>query len=141
MGDLVVASPAISSAALAALDVPHVVASPQQAEIPVNSYTEWDPLEEVIVGRLEGATFPSNHVTVTSNLPPLTAKVYRRAAGFRYPKWMVRLAQRELDEFIHLLESEGIRVRRPDVVDFARQYHSPHWSARGFSPPARVTFS
>jgi glycine amidinotransferase len=26
---------------------------------PVNSHNEWDPLEEVIVGRLEGATIPS----------------------------------------------------------------------------------
>jgi glycine amidinotransferase len=87
----------------------------------------------VIVGRLEGATFPPDHITVTSNLPQFTAKAYRLAAGFRYPKWMVRLAQRELDEFIHLLESEGIRVRRPDVHDFARHYRSPHWCSRGFS--------
>ncbi|MFD5232519.1 amidinotransferase, partial [Streptomyces qaidamensis] len=26
---------------------------------PVRSHTEWDPLEEIIVGRLEGATIPS----------------------------------------------------------------------------------
>ena len=128
-----VASPAISSAAVAALVAPPAGTSPEQAKIPVNSYTEWDPLEEVIVGRLEGATFPPDHVTVTPNLPQLTAKIFRRAAGFRYPKWMVRLAQRELDAFIHLLESEGIRVRRPDIVDFIRHYRSPHWSARGFS--------
>jgi glycine amidinotransferase len=127
------ALPAISSPGLAALDVSQAGASPEQVKTPVNSYTEWDPLEEVIVGRLEGATFPPDHITVTSNLPQFTAKAYRLAAGFRYPKWMVRLAQRELDEFIHLLESEGIRVRRPDVHDFARHYRSPHWCSRGFS--------
>jgi glycine amidinotransferase len=122
------ARPAISSAPLAALD-----AAPSQAGSPVNSYTEWDLLEEVIVGRLEGATVPSNHIAVTSNLPPFTAKLCRLAAGFRYPKWMVQLAQRELDAFIHLLEEEGIRVRRPDSVDFSRRYRLPQWSARGFS--------
>ncbi|MGH8513551.1 MAG: hypothetical protein ACREV8_06360, partial [Gammaproteobacteria bacterium] len=36
---------------------------------PVNSHNEWDPLEEVIVGRLEGATMPSDHPVVTCNVP------------------------------------------------------------------------
>jgi len=40
---------------------------------PVMAWNEWDPLEEVIVGRLDGATIPSNHVTVTFNLPPVGA--------------------------------------------------------------------
>jgi glycine amidinotransferase len=99
---------------------------------PVSSFTEWDPLEEVIVGRLEGATIPSSHVTVTFNLPPIAARLYRLAAGYRYPKWMVRLAQRELDEFIRILEAEGVVVRRPAIVDFSRRYRSPQWSSRGF---------
>jgi glycine amidinotransferase len=36
---------------------------------PVNSYNEWDPLEEVIVGRLEGIRIPPTHVTVTYTIP------------------------------------------------------------------------
>jgi glycine amidinotransferase len=106
--------------------------SQAKSACPVNSYTEWDPLEEVIVGRLEGATIPSNHVTVTFNLPPLAAKLYRFAAGYRYPKWMVRLAQRELEDFIRILQAEGVTVRRPDIIDFSRHYRSPRWSSRGF---------
>ena len=136
--DLVAGQPAISSSNLAALDAAtgrSRLLAAQKREPPraVSSYTEWDPLEEVIVGRLERAVIPSHHIAVTRNLPPLAAKAYRLAAGFRYPKWMVRLAQLELDGFIHILESEGIIVRRPDVVDFQRPYHSPHWSSRGFS--------
>src|ERR1700737_1761410 len=34
-------------------------AAPVRQVSPVNSHNEWDPLEEVIVGRLEGATIPS----------------------------------------------------------------------------------
>src|SRR5207244_11722149 len=30
----------------------------------VNSWNEWDPLEEVVVGRLEGAAAPPSHVTM-----------------------------------------------------------------------------
>lgn len=78
---------------------------------PVNSCNEWDPLEEIIVGRLEGATIPSHHITVTYTIPAKTAKLYRIFAGRRYPEFLVKRAQKELDEFIHILESEGIVVR------------------------------
>jgi glycine amidinotransferase len=99
---------------------------------PVNSHNEWDPLEEIIVGRLEGATIPSNHVSVTFNVPPLTAKLYRLAAGRRFPWWMIKLAQKELDEFIGLLEAEGVVVRRPDLMNFRARFKTPCWSSRGF---------
>lgn len=103
-----------------------------KADSPVMSCNEWDPLEEVIVGRLEGATIPSNHITVTFNLPPSAAKFYRLAAGWKYPQWMKSLAQKELDGFIAILEAEGITVRRPEAIDFSRKYNAPHWSSRGF---------
>jgi glycine amidinotransferase len=99
---------------------------------PVMSCNEWDPLEEVIVGSLEGATIPSNHVTVTFNLPRSGAKFYRLAAGWKYPNWMKKLAQKELDGFIAILEGERIKVRRPEGLDFSRRYRSPRWASRGF---------
>jgi glycine amidinotransferase len=99
---------------------------------PVNSHNEWDPLEEIIVGRLEGSNIPSYHVAVTFNIPPSTAKLFRFAAGRRFPGWMIRKARKELDEFIHILEAEGVKVRRPDKVDFHRRYRTPSWSSRGF---------
>ena len=70
---------------------------------PVNSHNEWDPLEEIIVGRLEGATIPSNH-PVVPNGPAAWAQSL--VAGLRYPKIMVAPAQRELDGFIVLCRSE-----------------------------------
>jgi len=99
---------------------------------PVRSWNEWDPLEEVIVGRLEGATVPTRHVTFEGNLPPVPARLYRPLAGRHYPRIVVQRAQRELDGFIRLLESEGIVVRRPDVVDFAVPCSTPSWTSRGF---------
>jgi glycine amidinotransferase len=106
--------------------------APRRADSPVCSYTEWDPLEEVIVGRLEGAAIPPGDVAVTLKLPPFAARFYRFVAGLRYPKWMVRRAQRELDGFVRLLKAEGVRVRRPDIVDSSRPYRSPHWFSSGF---------
>ena len=99
---------------------------------PVNSWNEWDPLEEVIVGRLEGAAAPPSHVTMIGNLPRRAARLYPLLAGRRYPRVLVRPAQKELDGFVRLLESEGITVRRPDVVDFSVRYASPTWTSSGF---------
>ena len=99
---------------------------------PVCSYNEWDPLEEVVVGRLEGARIPSRHLTVTFNIPQRLMKIYKVIAGLPYPKFVVRPAQRELDEFIHILEAEGVTVRRPAVTDFSVTYKTPHWQSKGF---------
>jgi len=99
---------------------------------PVLSYNEWDPLEEVIVGRLEGATVPGNHITVTFNIPKTFARLLPIFGGLRYPKWLIRKAQGELEDFVHILEAEGITVPRPDITDFSVQYKTPHWRSRGF---------
>ncbi|MGV9406471.1 amidinotransferase [Streptomyces sp. NPDC003667] len=99
---------------------------------PVGSHNEWDPLEEVIVGRLEGATIPSSHPVVACNIPPWAARLQGLAAGFRYPGFLVERAQRELDQFIALLRSLGVTVRRPDAVDFRQRFRTPDWSTRGF---------
>jgi glycine amidinotransferase len=69
----------------------------------VNSWNEWDPLEEVIVGRLDGAVVPPFHVSVTYNRPHSTSWLHRCVAGRRYPQWMVRRAQTKLDGFVRLL--------------------------------------
>src|SRR5262245_34118127 len=53
---------------------------------PVRSFNEWDPLEEVIVGSLDGAVMPPSHITVTRTIPPLAAQLYRLFGGHRYPR-------------------------------------------------------
>jgi hypothetical protein len=75
---------------------------------------------------------PSNHVTVTFNLPRAAAKLYGLAAGWRFPAWMKRRAQKELGGFIELLRLQEVKVRQPDIVDFSPSYSTPWWSSRGF---------
>ncbi|KJK37277.1 amidinotransferase [Streptomyces variegatus] len=99
---------------------------------PVCSHTEWDPLEEIIVGRLEGATIPSDHEVVTCNVPTWAGRLQGLAAGFRYPRLLVEKAQQEIEGFVDLLESLGITVRRPEVVDHRRRFGTPDWTSRGF---------
>ena len=99
---------------------------------PVSSHNEWDPLEEIIVGRLEGSVIPSAHPVVTCNVPGAAALGQKLSAGFRYPQLMVAPAQRELDGLVKLLESLGVTVRRPDVTNHRRRFGTPQWSSRGF---------
>lgn len=99
---------------------------------PVNSYNEWDALEEVVVGRLEGATMPPYHISVIYDVPRRLARLVRLVGGRRYPRILTRPAQRELDQFIHILQAEGVVVRQPDVVDFARRFSTPDWRSSGF---------
>lgn len=106
--------------------------TPEPLVSPVNSHNEWDPLEEIIVGRLDGATIPSGHPVVTCNIPPWAARVQGLAAGFRYPRFLIERAQQELDRFIALLQSLDVTVRRPDAVDHRRRFGTPDWSSRGF---------
>lgn len=100
---------------------------------PVNSFNEWDPLEEVIVGRLEGAVLPNHHVSVTSTMPQGITKSLRLIGGWKYPGFVLKQAQAELDSFIKILEAEGVRVRRPDVVKFQKRYKTPFWSSKGYN--------
>ncbi|MGH7787686.1 MAG: amidinotransferase [Candidatus Binatia bacterium] len=101
------------------------------AGCPVNSHTEWDPLEEVIVGRLEGATVPASEA-VSHRFPPLKRLAYKLLVGRPYPRLLVEPAQRQLAEFIRILEGEGVRVRRPSVVEYRRRFGTPGWRTQGF---------
>ncbi len=100
---------------------------------PVSAHNEWDPLEEVIVGHVDDATIPSSHIAVTSNIPRAAAMIYPVFGGLRYPRIMVGPAKRELAQFVHILEQEGVNVRRPDPQPFRRKFSSPQWASRGFT--------
>jgi len=99
---------------------------------PVNSYNEWDPLEEVIVGQVKGASMPPGHVSVLSAIPEKSALWYKLIGGHRHPRILINWAQKELDEFIHILKGEGITVKQPDIMDFSAPFRTPYWKSRGF---------
>ncbi|ATY99887.1 amidinotransferase [Streptomyces bacillaris] len=99
---------------------------------PVNSHNEWDPLEEIVVGRLDDATIPSSHPVVSCNIPPWAARFQGLAAGYKYPRRLIEPAQEELDGFVSLLGSLGVTVTRPDAVDHRQRFSTPGWTSRGF---------
>ncbi len=86
-------------------------------ETPVCSYNEWDPLEEVIVGRPENAHLPKLSVEVKANTNQKYWDFYTANGGKSFPEEHLKRAVEEIEEFCHILHHEGVVVRRPDHVD------------------------
>ncbi len=97
----------------------------------VNSYNEWDPLEEVIVGVVEGASIPSWHVSLRATMPENQWKFYQTHGGKPFPKEQIEAARKDLEGFVHILEAEGVMVRRPDIIDHNVPYSAPGWESPG----------
>lgn len=100
------------------------------ATCPVNSHNEWDPLEEVIVGDLNGAMFPDAEIINRHTFPPGVWEVILEeveGGGLPYSKEMIDAGKRELETFVHILEAEGVRVRRVEIADYAAPFSTPDW--------------
>lgn len=99
------------------------------ADCPVNSHNEWDPLEEVIVGSPVNAVFtlwdPIDKILFSDEEKKEIAKTV--AIGKPYPAEFVESAKKDLEEFIHILESEGVIVRRIEEQDYALPLATPDW--------------
>ncbi|WP_407285761.1 amidinotransferase [Streptomyces sp. BP-8] len=117
-------------------DTPHIdpgdsYTSSGRAESPVCSYTEWDPLEEVIVGIVDEASFPTWHMALPPVLPGNQHATFRRNAGQPFPPEQVAAARAELEELVRILEGEGVTVRRPETIPQRTPYTTLDWTSTG----------
>lgn len=97
----------------------------------VNSFNDWDPLEEIIVGRVDGACIPSLDPMVKACTHPRNWPFFAQHGGKPFSEELVTAAARQLDELCNVLRGEGVVVRRPDAVDFAKPYRTPDFEATG----------
>ncbi|OGQ04206.1 MAG: amidinotransferase [Deltaproteobacteria bacterium RIFCSPLOWO2_12_FULL_44_12] len=100
----------------------------------LGSYNEWDPLREAIVGRVEGATVPDESFQmIQATLPKGYWQFFRDRAGSPFPQDVLDAAKKDLDAFVHILESEGVKVRRPkDPGDlFHKPIEKEGWKTKG----------
>lgn len=99
----------------------------------VNSFNEWDPLEEVIVGDVFGSKIPEWHVAGKAVWPEKYWDMYKNKAGQSFPLELMIKAQQELDYLALVLEGEGVKVRRPDVhtMDFTKPMSTPDFDCQG----------
>ena len=98
---------------------------------PVSSFNEWDPLEEVIVGIVDGATVPPSHIALKATLPDDQLAFFRKEAGKPFPAERITAAKKDLEEFVHILEAEGVKVRRPEPINQLKTYGAPGWTSTG----------
>ncbi|MCY4231980.1 MAG: serine/threonine protein kinase, partial [Alphaproteobacteria bacterium] len=88
----------------------------------VNSWNEWDPLRHVIIGRADGCCIPPPEPASEPKIP-LDSDM-RGVHGPRSQETVDR-ANEQLDAFASLLEQRGIRVDRPDPIDFNQPIATP----------------
>jgi glycine amidinotransferase len=98
---------------------------------PVFSTTEWDPLEEVVVGRLDGAVFPRWQESMRGCMPESSWRIFQEKGGEPFPEDLISAAMEELDGLAKVLDAEGIRVMRPEPTDHSVGYQTPSWQSTG----------
>ncbi len=97
---------------------------------PVSTHNEWDPLEEVVVGTLAGAKVPPwETVTPAVVHHEHLLDFYRRNGGRPWAEELVTAAQKDLDELVHILEAEGVTVRRPSIYDTGQPFGTPDFES------------
>jgi glycine amidinotransferase len=97
----------------------------------INSFNEWDPLKRVIVGRVDGACVPQYDIMVKVNTYPKNRKFFADNGGRPFPKDAIEKAREELENFVRVLESEGVKVDRPAILDYSQKFLTPDFSANG----------
>lgn len=100
-------------------------------ESAVWSCNEWDPLEEVIVGIVDGATVPVLDRAVAATTPSHARWFFEEHGGGPFPDDMIEKAAAELDGLARVCKELGVTVRRPSPVDFSQEYSTPWWTSRG----------
>lgn len=91
----------------------------------VNSWNEWDPLREVIVGSVVGAADIGYEPGLSPYFPP--GDPGRQFRGQPVHPGAVDGARRQIDHFANLLHRMGIVVKRPDPVEQAVPVKTPDW--------------
>ena len=91
----------------------------------VNSWNEWDPLREVVVGSARGAADMGFEPALSPYFQ--TGDPGRAFRGQPVNQTVVDDAERQLDHFAELLQRRGITVRRPDPVEQSVPVKTPDW--------------
>ncbi|MEO1602442.1 MAG: serine/threonine protein kinase [Pseudomonadota bacterium] len=104
----------------------------------VESWTEWDPLTHVIVGRADDCHIPAPEPALDAKVPDDSDM---RGQHGRRPAETIDRANELLDRFAEQLRARGITVDRPTPIDFSAPITTPDFhteSGFGCMPPRDV---
>ena len=83
----------------------------------INSYNEWDPLEEIVVGTATHANWPTNDPVFAREGEKTAWKETPVPTG-PVPQWIIDEANEDLDELATTLTKLGVVVHRPRDMNF-----------------------
>ena len=83
----------------------------------INSWNEWDPLEEVVVGIANHANWPSTD-PVFAEESKKTLWTESPVPSGPVPQWIIDEANEDLDKLASVLVKHGVIVRRPRPINF-----------------------
>jgi glycine amidinotransferase/scyllo-inosamine-4-phosphate amidinotransferase 1 len=86
----------------------------------INSWNEWDPLEEVIVGIADHANWPSND-PVFAEEASKTLWTETAVPSGPVPQWIIDESNEDLNQLANALVQYGATVRRPEPIDFVER--------------------
>jgi len=96
----------------------------------VNAFNEWDPLEELIVGKIDGARIPRAdpglHALEFAELDDMA-----EIPSGPFCRRVLDETEEDLDILAAELERLGIIVHRPTPNDHGRVFRSPDWESDG----------
>ena len=83
----------------------------------IKSYNEWDPLQEVVVGRADFANWPSDDPVFARESEKTTWTQTPVPSG-PVPDWIIDEANQDLDILANTIEQYGAIVHRPKAINF-----------------------
>lgn len=83
----------------------------------INSWNEWDPLKEIIVGCATSANWPSQDPIFARESEKTTWKESPIPSG-PVPQWIIDETNEDLQGLCDILVSAGAKVHRPREIDF-----------------------
>jgi N-dimethylarginine dimethylaminohydrolase len=94
------------------------------------SWNEWDPLEEVIVGNPLNARYPT--ADLSTQLAEFPDRSLDQIPTGPFPQKILEEADEDLNEFVQVLEKQGVTVRRPETWQHEAKFSTINWEAEGY---------
>ncbi|MCC7252177.1 amidinotransferase [Hyphomicrobium sp.] len=94
------------------------------------SCNEWDPLEEVIVGNVLNARYPTPDLsTQVAEFPDRPLSEIPRGP---FPQRVIEETEEDLNGFAEILEKAGVTVKRPDTWPHDATFSTINWNSQGY---------
>jgi N-dimethylarginine dimethylaminohydrolase len=94
------------------------------------SCNEWDPLEEVIVGNPLRARFPT--ADLSTQMAEFPGRKLEDIPQGAFPQQIIEETEEDLNQFIAILEQQGVTVKRPETWPHEAKFSTIHWQSEGY---------